>query len=782
MPPEPAGFAASTEATMKRILVLTTLIATAILGVVLAGAIWKGSRLTSAGFLESGRQYFKQQKYPEAAVQFLNAIQKDPRNRDARYYLGLSYIQQRNLGAAAQQFVALLEYYPDDTQANLALGKLYLTGGQSDREFFHKAGQIAEKVLAGQPDNVEALILLGNAAAGMEDYRSSEEVFGKVTALDARNVEALLSIGTIRRLEKDNAAAEQALLKAREINPKERAVLISLATYYASTGDAARAGAFYTEALKLYPADPEVYNQALRFYFAAKRFDEVERILRTAQDKGPKDTPDPSLVLADVYRLEGRPADARKLLVELKQRFAGNVTVQAKLAENLIQDQPEQARREIDEIIKNEPQNPLGAILRGEWQVARGQFDAAEATFSGNPAIGSDYPHPHYFLGNLAQRKNQLDVAQGHYQKALQLNNGYLPARTALAETFLKKGLTADAREEIRKVLAAEPQFPQARLVKAAIDIANKDFSQAERDLTELQRQQSDNAVVYRQFAALYLAQGRKADAEKSLLRAFELQPGSEDILRALVDLYVDIKQPERAIQTINSVPDAEKQASHYELLGTVYFRTGRLPDAEAAYKKALQKDPARGTSEIYLTAQYLESGRLDEALQQLDILLRKDPTNASAYATKALVYQTQGKMKEAKENYNQALKSDPEYDAAANNLAYILAEEGNDLNTALSLAQIARRKQPNSPNTADTLGWVHYKLGNLLLARAQLQFAVSQEPDNAVYQYHLGMIYSANKQVGEAQIALKKALSTSANFPDKAQAESALKAISMRR
>jgi len=66
----------------------------------------------------------------------------------------------------------------------------------------------------------------------------------------------------------------------------------------------------------------------------------------------------------------------------------------------------------------------------------------------------------------------------------------------------------------------------------------------------------------------------------------------------------------------------------------------------------------------------------------------------------------------------------------------------GRALNAALGWAQIARKRAPENENAADTLGWVYYKLGSHVLARNQLQFAVSKQPDNPVFQYHLAMIY----------------------------------------
>ena len=108
-----------------------------------------------------------------------------------------------------------------------------------------------------------------------------------------------------------------------------------------------------------------------------------------------------------------------------------------------------------------------------------------------------------------------------------------------------------------------------------------------------------------------------------------------------------------------------------------------------------------------------------------------------------------------------------------------MLAEEGRDLDTALGYAQSARKKQPESPNIADTLGWVYYKMGNIVLAREQVQFAVSKQPDNGAFLYHLAMIYKENKQLPEAQSVLKKALNSTKEFKEKSLAQAALKDIS---
>src|SRR5437867_8363765 len=141
---------------MKRILYPSILIVTILTGGVLAYSIWKASPVTSQQYFESGKKFYEQKKYSEATVQFLNAVQKDPKNRDARYLLALTYANQKNLNAAARQLIALLEYLPDDMEASLELGNIYLTGGRTDSEFFRKAAEMAQKVLSKEPENVAA--------------------------------------------------------------------------------------------------------------------------------------------------------------------------------------------------------------------------------------------------------------------------------------------------------------------------------------------------------------------------------------------------------------------------------------------------------------------------------------------------------------------------------------------------------------------------------------------------------------------------------------------------
>ena len=71
------------------------------------------------------------------------------------------------------------------------------------------------------------------------------------------------------------------------------------------------------------------------------------------------------------------------------------------------------------------------------------------------------------------------------------------------------------------------------------------------------------------------------------------------------------------------------------------------------------------------------------------------------------------------------------------------MVETGQNIDVALSLAQIARRAMPDSPSTADTLAWAYYHKGNYTSARDLLEDAVKVNPNDAALHYHLGLTYS---------------------------------------
>ena len=137
-----------------------------------------------------------------------------------------------------------------------------------------------------------------------------------------------------------------------------------------------------------------------------------------------------------------------------------------------------------------------------------------------------------------------------------------------------------------------------------------------------------------------------------------------------------------------------------------------------------------------------------------------------------------QGRTPEAQQRYVKALEIEPRSAAAANNLAWLYATRGGNLDVALQLAQTAKAGLPDSPEVSDTLGWVYYKKGLKDVAIGPLEQAVRAVPGKATYHFHLGMAYLSANDWAKARASLQRALALDPNFDGAEDARKALASV----
>src|SRR5262252_4129669 len=106
------------------------------------------------------------------------------------------------------------------------------------------------------------------------------------------------------------------------------------------------------------------------------------------------------------------------------------------------------------------------------------------------------------------------------------------------------------------------------------------------------------------------------------------------------------------------------------------------------------------------------------------------------------VIEQMQGRTADARQTFERVMATDSRAAVAANNLAWIYADANEQLDTALQLAQTAKAAMAKNAAVDDTLGWVYYRKGLMSQAISSLQQSVQLQPNNASYQYHLGLAY----------------------------------------
>lgn len=142
------------------------------------------------------------------------------------------------------------------------------------------------------------------------------------------------------------------------------------------------------------------------------------------------------------------------------------------------------------------------------------------------------------------------------------------------------------------------------------------------------------------------------------------------------------------------------------------------------------------------------------------------------------IILQVQNRTAEAQKRYEKVLEIEPHAPVAANNLAWLYAEGGGNLDVALQLAKTAKERLPDAPEVNDTLGWIYYKKNVPGLAIPVLQSAVLAQPATPEFHYHLGLAYLKSGDKEKAKQSLQQALKLKGDFDGAQEARRTLQTI----
>ena len=258
---------------------------------------------------------------------------------------------------------------------------------------------------------------------------------------------------------------------------------------------------------------------------------------------------------------------------------------------------------------------------------------------------------------------------------------------------------------------------------------------------------------------------------------ALAANPQLIEPLAQIAAIHLSKKRPAKARARVAQQLEASpKNPLIHNRLGKLWMVEKNIEKAEAEFRTAIELNNALPISYMNLAALYLRTARTDEAVQEYEAALSKNPNLVSAHMILGIIHEQQGRSDEATSHYQAALTINPNFAPAANNLAWIMVEEGDNIDMALAYAQTAREQLPEDPSIADTLGWIYYKKNAYLKANSLLKEAAKKLAENPIVQYHYGMAQHKNGNNPGAKKTLQAALKLSSNFPGADDARETLK------
>ena len=201
-----------------------------------------------------------------------------------RLKLADANLKKGDLRGAIGEYIRAADLLPDSMRS-AGQGRQHAAAGRA----FEDAKTRAEKALEIDPKNVEAMILLGNALAGLKDLDGAVAEYQEALALNPAADAASANIGAIQFIRGQKETAEATFTKAVESAPKSVNARMALANFYWATGRPKEAEDGFKAALALDPQNLAAHRAIGVFYMATGRGAEAEPYFKTIADGGQDD-------------------------------------------------------------------------------------------------------------------------------------------------------------------------------------------------------------------------------------------------------------------------------------------------------------------------------------------------------------------------------------------------------------------------------------------------------------------------------------------------------------
>jgi tetratricopeptide (TPR) repeat protein len=506
-----------------------------------------------------------------------------------------------------------------------------------------------------------------------------------------------------------------------------------------------------------------------------KQRDDMTRVLNRMKGHA-GEFPQAYLMAGDFYL---RVGDSEQAIGEYKEGLGKDaqrkLEYQKRIIEVLLrQGKKEQAAELNAAILKERPKDPDARALAASLMLEKGDLSRAVAELQGVVNTAPDNFVARFHLGRAHMSRGELEQARQQFNQAVKLRPDYIPARVALAQLQAARGEFDAALKTANEILGIDSQNASARLIESAALVGMKKFGESRRVLDRMLQANPSSPDVLFQVGVVSLAENKFQEAEASFRRAYQLNPANTRGLMGMVETYMVQNRPDQALQLLQA--EAEKAPGRMEFrvaLGNTAVRAGKYDMAIAEFNRALELSDrqSRAAGDLYLRLgeTHRRKGDLNNSVGALQKARELMPENALVVSTLALTLDGAGRKQEARGAYEHTLKLDPQNAVALNNLAFLMAEHGGDLDQALTYAQRAKQLLPNLLDVSDTLGWIYYKRNMHDSALDIFRDLVRREPNHPTYLYHFGAALLAKGDREAARKALESALK---NNPSRDEAD----------
>lgn len=683
---------------------------------------------SSYDLLSEAQEYHKKGQDNAAVIELKNALQKDPKNGEARYLFALIHID-RGEGAAAeielrkalqlgvskdrvyaelgkslllqQEYQKILDdIQPSDEYSGklaadiyIARGNAYIGLGKTD-----EAKSAFDTALKKFPKSAYAHLGMAHIAALQDDLDEALHQTDIALTYNQRSPQVLLAKASLLRKDHKLEDAKKVYGQILEIDKSNIAAHLGMASLAFAQNDIGEARTQIEAANKIDPKSLQVKYMRAVLNYREEKYADARDDLQDVMKQTPDYMPGILLSGAVLYQL-GSYEQAHQYLT----RFLGQVpddvfATNLLAATDLHLNQPSEALKYLGQALKKTPENPEILALTGEAYMQTKDYAKATEYLAKASGIEPNNAALRAQLGASRLGFGQMQQAIEDLESAAAMDPNHSKADALLVVTYMHKGEYAKALNSAHTWEQKQPKNPIVYFVKGEAYAGMKDLSNARKSFETAVQLKPDYFPAVLQLAKLDIKDKDPKAAKKRLEDFLKIDKNNIRAMVALADVAAVQKQGQEYVRWLKKASQAKPDAIMPRAKLIYYFlANNNAADALRVANAAVKDFPDSPEALGLLGTTELAAGDNKSALRSYAELIKKSPEKAAPYIGLAMAQARENNLVEARSSLEKALKLQPDFPQALDMLIQLDMQE-NKSSAALKIARQIQTLHPESP------------------------------------------------------------------------------------
>lgn len=606
-------------------------------------------------------------RHEAAIIRLKNVVQKAPEHAEARYRLGLAYLDTADYASAEKELRRALELRYDPVRVTVPLARALIGMGEFQKAY----DQIKPPAGADARMEAEILGLRGMAAVALRRDTEARELFEQALAKQPGLPDALLGQARLAMGEKKLDAAAALIERAIAAAPRsvEAWLMKGDLNRVLGKGDPA---ADYRKVLELSPANVPARLNLISLELAANNLHAAEKLLAEARKLAPRNTLVKYMEALVEFRKKNHPAAREAVLQVLKVAPNHQPAVVLAGAIEYALGSHVQAQTYLTRAVERAPGNLYARRLLVSSLAKSGQTQRALEMLTPGLTQAPDDPVLLGMAGELAMQGNDFAKARQYFEKAAKLDPKSVGARTGLAVSRLASGDADSGLADLEAATQLDSGKHHADVLLIATHLQQSRYDQALKASQSLEKKQPNNPLTYNLKAAAYLGKKDVKSARRELERALELQPAYLPAALNLAQLDLQDKNPKEARRRLEAIVEREpNNAQGLLALASLGPRLGASSKEQVQWlERAVRASPGTAQPRLMLARFHLQAGEPKKALEVAQQAGAASPDNPEVLEALGSIQLAAGERHQALATYTKLVGVQPKSPAALFRLA----------------------------------------------------------------------------------------------------------------